>query len=109
MLRQHDATMIDYEAEWNQIWREERRVREELTNAQPGNPILGPVNPLQAAPLLPTLPFEVMTPRYGTVYHTPSMVHQVSNRCSPDWQNSWAWICSADQRSQDRFPHRCDL
>ena len=62
--------MVDYETEWNQIWREERRVREELADAQTGHPILGPVNPPQAAPILPALAFEVMTTKYGTVYHS---------------------------------------
>eukprot|EP00435_Cladocopium_sp_Y103_P056609 s1164_g19.t1 len=116
LLRQHDASMPNYDRIWREIDQEERRVREELTNAQPGDPILGPVEPdvpkpppmrkappMQstaqpvrspqykappkqlsmakasqpssssntvppAAPL--TLPFEVLTTKYGTVYHT---------------------------------------
>eukprot|EP00435_Cladocopium_sp_Y103_P013821 s1570_g3.t1 len=41
LLRQHDASMPDYDRIWREIDQEERRVREELTNARPGDPILG--------------------------------------------------------------------
>ena len=42
-LRVHDASMPDYEAEWREIEQEERLVREELTQALPGDPRLGPL------------------------------------------------------------------
>ena len=96
-LAAHDASMPDFETEWREIEQEERRVREELNNALPGDPILGPPSPPSSAPAMLELPFEVITTRYGTVYHTQrdcryltapvtgqAMIHKWCSRCRND-------------------------
>ena len=70
LLRAHDASMVDYEREWNEIEAEERRVRIELDQALPGDPLLGHATSSQQSSPLPEIPFEVITTRYGTVYHS---------------------------------------
>ena len=57
-LRVHDASMPDYEAEWREIDQEEGLVREELTQALPGDPRLGPLQhqTLRRRALMPALP-----------------------------------------------------
>ena len=70
LLRAHDASMVDYEREWNEIEAEERRVRIELDQALPGDRLLGPATSSQQPSPLPEIPFEVITTRYGTVYHS---------------------------------------
>ena len=93
--------MPDYEAEWREIEHEERLVREELTQALPGDPRLGPLQPRTVrrrdpTPALQELPFKVFTTRNGTVYHTryncnflpapttgPTTCHGWCNQC-PD-------------------------
>ena len=111
-LRVHEASMPDYEAEWREIEQEEWLVREELTQALPGDPLLGPLQPQtlrrrDPTPALPELSFKVITTRYGTVNHTRYnslfsncannwtdgvwMVQSVPWWISPDWKNSWAW------------------
>ena len=42
-LRIHNVSMPDYQAEWKEIDQEEHLVREELTQALPGDPRLGPL------------------------------------------------------------------
>ena len=105
MLRQHDATMVNYEAEWNQILREEDRVRDELTNAQPGHPILGPMNPPQAEPALPLLPFEVITTRYGTVYHNRLDCRYLTAPMTGHARlHRWCTKCRAEAAQTGRIP-----
>jgi hypothetical protein len=70
LLRAHDGSMVDYEREWNEIEAEERRVRIELGQALPGDRLLGPATSSQQPSPLPEIPFEVITARYGTVYHS---------------------------------------
>ena len=105
--------MVDYEREWNEIEAEERRVRIELDQALPGDPLLGHATSSQQSSPLPEIPFEVITTRYGTVYHLNQnckyltapmtgaakihkLVCDMSNGSGPDWNNSWAWCCFAD-------------
>ena len=57
------------------IEQEERLVREELTQALPGDPRLGPLQHQDPTPAPPELPFKVITTRYGTVYHTRYNCH----------------------------------
>eukprot|EP00435_Cladocopium_sp_Y103_P040118 s71_g10.t2 len=71
LLRQHDASMPDYDRIWREIEQEERRVREELTNARPGDPILGPVEaavpkppPMRKAPPMQSTAQPVRSPQY---------------------------------------------
>ncbi|CAL1136331.1 unnamed protein product [Cladocopium goreaui] len=105
MLRQHDATMVNYEAEWNQILREEDRVRDELTNAQPGHPILGPMNAPQAEPALPLLPFEVITTRYGTVYHNRLDCRYLTAPMTGHARlHRWCAKCRAEAAQTGRIP-----
>ncbi|CAL1166872.1 unnamed protein product [Cladocopium goreaui] len=105
MLRQHDATMVNYEAEWNQILREEDRVRDELTNAQPGHPILGPMNPPQAEPALPLLPFEVITTRHGTVYHNRLDCRYLTAPMTGHARlHRWCTKCRAEAAQTGRIP-----
>ena len=70
LLRAHDASMVDYEREWNEIEAEERRVRIELDQALPGDPLLGHATSSQQSSPRPEIPFEVITTQYGTVYHS---------------------------------------
>ena len=105
MLRQHDATMIDYEAQWNQIWEEERRVRDELSEAPPGHPLLGPATPQRNVPELPTLPFEVMTTRYGSVYHTQlECRYLTAPMTGPVQLHRWCRLCRAEAAESGRVP-----
>ena len=105
MLRQHDATMVNYEAEWNQILREEDRVRDELTNAQPGHPILGPMNPPQAEPALPLLPFKVITTRHGTVYHNRLDCRYLTAPMTGHARlHRWCTKCRAEAAQTGRIP-----
>ena len=105
MLRQHDATMIDYEAQWNQIWEEERRVRDELSDAPPGHPLLGPATPQRNVPELPTLPFEVMTTRYGSVYHTQlECRYLTAPMTGPVQLHRWCRLCRAEAAESGRVP-----
>ncbi|CAL1154816.1 unnamed protein product [Cladocopium goreaui] len=105
MLRQHDATMVNYEAEWNQTLREEDRVRDELTNAQPGHPILGPMNAPQAEPALPLLPFEVITTRYGTVYHNRLDCRYLTAPMTGHARlHRWCTKCRAEAAQTGRIP-----
>ena len=59
---------LNRDEEWDEIEREERLVRAELNSALPGDPILGPVDQLEDDDF-PGLPFQVLTTRFGTVYH----------------------------------------
>ena len=70
LLRAPDASMVDYEREWNEIEAEERRVRTELDQALPGDPLLGPATSSQQPSPLPEIPFEMVTTRYGTLCHS---------------------------------------
>ena len=62
------ALEMDRMREWDEIEREERLIRDELTRALPGDPILGPVENLPQEELI-DLPFNIHTTKYGTVYH----------------------------------------
>ena len=57
------------EEEWREIEREERQIWRDLNSAPEGSHILGGPE-LASQPALRPLPFQVLTTRFGSVYHT---------------------------------------
>ena len=67
-LDAREASPLDLCGEWDEVEREERLVRAELTRAVPGDPILGHIEKLPIYELI-GLPFSTYTTKYGSVYH----------------------------------------
>ena len=81
---------------WDEIEREERRVRIELNAAKPGDPILGPIELLPDAEF-PELPFRVFTTKFGEVYHLDrNCRHLTSINTGISKESRW---CSRCRRS----------
>ena len=109
-LRVHDASMPDYEAEWREIEQEERLVREELTQALPGDSRFGPLRPQtlrrrDPTNALPELPFKVITTGYGTVYHTRYNCHFLAATITgPTTCHGWCNQCRDESAQTGRIP-----
>ena len=109
-LRVHDASMPDYEAERGEIEQEERLAREELTQALPGDHLLGPLQPQtlrrrDPAPASPELPFKVTTTRHGTVYHTRYNCHfLIAPTTGPTTFHGWCNQCRDESAQTGRIP-----
>ena len=94
--------------DWDEIEREERRVRAELNSARPGDPILGPVENLPIEDF-DELPFKVYTTKYGTVYHS-SLGCRYLNAPDTGTTRDSAWCSSCRRRAtvDRRIPKKGD-
>lgn len=98
--------------EWEEIEREENRVREELSQAQPGDPLLGPQEPgpgssHQETQSLPEILFDVITTRYGTVYHTNQSCRFLTAPTTGQMMiHDWCAMCRDDAARTGIIPGR---
>ena len=94
--------------DWDEIEKEERRVRADLNSARPGDPILGPVENLPIEEF-DELPFKVYTTKYGTVYHS-SLGCRYVNAPETGTTRDSAWCSSCRRRAtvDRRIPKKGD-
>ena len=96
---------VDIMQEWDEIEREERRVRAELNSVPPGHPMLGPVDQPPAEPEPAALPFEVITTRYGSVYHARRNCRYLTAPCTgPSRLHRWCDLCRRAATQSGRVP-----
>ena len=96
---------VDIMQEWDEIEREERRVRAELNSVPPGHPMLGPIDQPPEEPEPAVLPFEVITTRYGSVYHSRRDCRYLTAPCTgPSRLHRWCDLCRREATQTGRVP-----
>ena len=96
---------VDIMREWDEIEREERLIRAELNSVPPAHPILGPINSDTEEPELAVLPFDVVTTRYGSVYHQRRDCMYLMAPCTgPAHFHRWCGSCQRVATRTGRTP-----